>query len=205
MEKQVDKPAYDFARYTGLDRWSSYYYQLREAFAAKPASILEIGGGDGTFAERVRAAGIAYTSVDVAEDLHPDVVASVTSLPFPDDSFDVVCAFEVLEHLPFDQFDRAVGELARVSRGRVLLSLPHYGPSVRFELKVPGIRMMRFAAKLPHHPRHAFNGQHYWEMGKKGYSAQRIRAALAKRFIVRKEFIPFENQYHHFFVLDTRV
>ena len=57
---------------------------------------------------------ISYKSVDVAEDLQPEVVGSVTKLPFPDKSFDVVVAFEVLEHLPFEKFEVAVSEISRV-------------------------------------------------------------------------------------------
>jgi 2-polyprenyl-3-methyl-5-hydroxy-6-metoxy-1,4-benzoquinol methylase len=47
---------------------------------------------------------------------------SAYDLPFEDDSFDLVCALEVLEHLerPRD----ALAELARVSRGALLVSVP---------------------------------------------------------------------------------
>lgn len=202
--KQVNKDAYDFTRYVGTDRWASYYYQLAEIFACAPASVLEVGVGDGVVGERLRHAGVAYTSVDIASDVHPDIVAPVTAIPVPDASHDVVCAFEILEHLPFDQFDAALRELARVSNGHVLLSLPHFGPSVRIELKVPGIPRLRAAWKVPVPKQHVFNGQHYWEIGKRGFPVRRIRRALAQHFVIRKEFVPFENQYHHFFVLTKK-
>jgi hypothetical protein len=203
MTKQVDALAYSFTRYTGIDRWSSYYYQLREIFAAEPESVLEIGGGDHTVRDRLREAGIPYTSVDIAQDLRPDIIASVTALPLSDRSFDIVCACEVLEHLPFEEFDAALAELARVARRRVILSLPHYGPSVRLELKLPLVPRFRLAWKVPHPARHTFNGQHYWEIGKRGYPPRRIRDALRRHFVIASEYIPFENQYHHFFILDT--
>lgn len=44
-------------------------------------------------------------------------------LPFPDDAFPLVICLEVLEHLP-DSY-RGLQELARVSSGFVLLSVPH--------------------------------------------------------------------------------
>ncbi|MFA6414372.1 MAG: class I SAM-dependent methyltransferase [Candidatus Paceibacterota bacterium] len=199
---QVTKDAYRFERYVGIDRWSSYYYQLREIVALEPKSVLEIGVGDRVVGNYLKGRGIEYTSADVAEDLSPDVVADVTALPFGDGSFDVVCAFEILEHLPFERFKHALQELTRVSKRAVLLSLPHFGPSVRLELKIPLLPCMRLAWKLPYPKKHVFNGQHYWEIGKRGYSLNRIRAAIALFGGIQKEFVPFENQYHHFFLIE---
>lgn len=200
--KQVDKEAYAFERYSHPGRWVSYYHQIKEVLRLDPKSILEIGSGDGVFKSYIKEnTPIQYTNVDVADDLHPDVVGSVTELPFADASYDVVCAFEVLEHIPFEQFELALAEIARVSRGPVVLSLPHFGPPLQFLLKIPLLKEIRFSWKVPFHKEHVFNGQHYWEIGKKGYPAKDIRAVLGKHFEVVKEFIPFENQYHHFFVL----
>jgi len=205
MAKQVDKNAYRFERYTGLDRWSSYHYQLREILALNPASVLEIGVGDGVVRQYLKTqTPVAYTSFDVADDLGADVIGDVRALPFEDASFDMVCAFEVLEHLPFEDFEKALGELVRVARSCVLVSVPHFGPPVKFLIKVPFLPEIRFAFKIPFPKIHTFNGQHYWEIGKKGYPASRIRAAFECRGELIKEFVPFENQYHHFFVLKKR-
>jgi hypothetical protein len=201
---QVDKSAYEFSKYTGLDRWSSYHYQLKEILALKPSTVLEVGVGDGVVRDYLRSnTDIKYTSFDFAEDLKPDVVGDVRKMPLGDGQFDVVCAFEVLEHLSFEDFDAALNELARVSKRNVLLSLPHFGPPVQFFFKMPKLKV-RFAFRLPWHPVHTFNGQHYWELGKRGYPVSRIRKSLRNHFDIRKEFVPFENQYHHFFVLEKK-
>ena len=202
MAKQVDKNAYRFERYTGLDRWSSYYYQLREILALSPASVLEIGVGDGVVRQYLKTqTSVAYTSLDVADDLGADVLGDARSLPFADASFDMVCAFEVLEHLPFEDFEQALGELVRVARTHVLVSLPHFGPPIKFLLKLPFLPEIRFAFKVPFPKRHIFNGQHYWELGKRGYPLSRIRAAFERHGILLTELVPFENSYHHFFVI----
>jgi ubiquinone/menaquinone biosynthesis C-methylase UbiE len=202
VAKQVDKSAYTFDRYTGLDRWSSYHYQLREILALAPASMLEIGVGDGVVRNYIKTqTPIAYTALDVADDLHADTIGDVRALPFGDKSVDIACAFEVLEHLPFEDFEKALAELARVARTHVVLSLPHFGPAIKCLIKIPFVPEMRTAFKIPFAKTHHFNGQHYWEIGKREYSVHRIRAALEKYYTIEKEFIPFENQYHHFFVL----
>ena len=56
------------------------------------------------------------------------VRADLLSLPFPDASFDVVMASEVLEHIPDDE--QAIAEIARVVRpgGRVAVTVPRWWP-----------------------------------------------------------------------------
>lgn len=206
MEKQVDKSAYTFTKYCYPERWASYYYQLREVIAQNPSSLLEVGGGDGVFREYIKTnTDIAYQNLDIAEDLNPDVVGSVEQIPLPDRSVDMVVAFQVLEHLPFEKFEQTLSELGRVSRGAVIISLPHFGPPITCSFKVPFLPEFRFAFKIPFPRKHTFNGQHYWEIGKRGYSAGRIRGIIRKHFSIKKEFVPFENQYHHFYVLGPKI
>jgi SAM-dependent methyltransferase len=50
-------------------------------------------------------------------------VGDIYNIGFPDDAFDVVYSFEVLEHL--HEPDRALHELARVAKQAVVLSVPH--------------------------------------------------------------------------------
>ncbi len=200
--KQVDRSAYDFFRYCGLDRWASYHYQITEILSVKPSSVLEVGVGDGvTCGYLSRNTEIAYTTVDIADDVGADVIGSITALPFADKSFDVVCAFEVLEHLPFEKLDTSLSELARVARKKVIISVPHFGPPLKFLLKLPFLPEIKIAFKIPYPKQHEWNGQHYWELGKRGCTVARMRRHLEKLFVIEKEYIPFENQYHHFFVL----
>ena len=201
-DPQVDKSHYAFERYAFEGRFVSYYWQLKEVLALQPLSVLEVGAGDRVFGNFIKNnTGVAYTCVDIAEDLRPDVVGSVLSLPFADKSHDVVCAFEVLEHLPFEQFDKALTELVRVARTHVAISIPHFGPMFSFSLKVPLLPQIRLAFKIPFPKRHAFNGQHYWELGKRGYTASLIRQKLSVHGDIVRDFIPFGNPYHHFFVV----
>ena len=122
-------------------------------------------------------------------------------LPFADASFDITCAFEVLEHLPFEQFDRAVAELCRVARTHVVISVPHFGPMFSFLLKIPFVPQIRAALKIPFPKEHIFKGQHYWEVGKRRYPVSLIRKKLSMHGNIVHDFVPFGSFYHHFFVL----
>ena len=203
--KQVNSDAYNFSRYCGIDRWSSYHYQIAEIVKARGKSVLEIGAGDNSTAAYVKGnTDLTYTTVDIADDVGADVIGSITKLPFENKSFDVVCAFEVLEHLPFEKLDTSLSELSRVARMKVIISVPHFGPPIKFRFKLPFLPQISFAWKIPLPLTHSWNGQHYWELGKRGYPVRRLREHLRRQFVIEKEFIPFENQYHHFFILTPR-
>lgn len=63
-------------------------------------------------------------SLRTQKNLHP-VVASATSIPFPDKKFDKVVMTEVIEHIKNDE--KVIGEVARVLKknGKLLLTTPN--------------------------------------------------------------------------------
>lgn len=203
MDKQIDKNHYSFEKYCYISRWSSYFYQIREILELKTKNVLEIGVGDGVLRDYMKNnADIEYTSVDLNEGLKPDIIGTVEKISLADNSFDAVCVFEVLEHLPFEKFEKILKELKRVSRQYVIISLPHFGPPVKLLIKIPCLKEFKMSFKIPFYKKHVFGGEHYWEVGKKGYKPKKIMKILKDSFSVKKDFIPFENQYHHFYVLE---
>ncbi len=56
-------------------------------------------------------------------------VGSVLDIPFPPESFDMVCCIEVIEHLYEKEADNAISELVRVlkPKGHIVLATPNYG------------------------------------------------------------------------------
>jgi SAM-dependent methyltransferase len=67
--------------------------------------------------------GLDYVGIDVGGT--PDLVVNLEKerIPFPDRDFDCVLCSDVLEHL--DNLHQNFGELVRVSRGHVVVSLPN--------------------------------------------------------------------------------
>jgi len=78
--------------------------------------------------------GVAYTGVDVggAPDLELNL-EQAGRLPFPDAAFDCVVCTDVLEHL--ENLHDIFGELVRVSRRHVVLSLPNNWVNARVPLQ----------------------------------------------------------------------
>jgi len=105
------------------------------ALELRPETILDVGCGEGIVTTRLaQVSGASTVGVDLDTDTLSDEwrrhanervsfqAASAYELPFGDDSFDCVCALEVLEHLERPQ--DALAELARVARRALLVSVP---------------------------------------------------------------------------------
>lgn len=73
--------------------------------------------------------GLDYVGVDVGGT--PDLVVNLERerLPFPDRDFDFVLCSDVLEHL--DNLHQTFGELVRVARGAIVVSLPNNHANAR--------------------------------------------------------------------------
>jgi ubiquinone/menaquinone biosynthesis C-methylase UbiE len=83
-------------------------------------TALDVATGGGHVARRLRDAGLEVVTTDQAPGMKPDVVCPAEHLPFADESFDVVACRVAAHH--FADMRAAVGEMARVSRDRVLLA-----------------------------------------------------------------------------------
>lgn len=198
---KITKEKYGFSKYDSKNRWVSYWHQINEVLSLKPRNVLEIGVGNKTVSNYLKNRNIKVVTLDKDKKLKPDIVADILKTPLKDNSFDAVLCAEILEHLPFRKFEEGLKELKRVSRKNVVLSLPYFGHSVKFSLKIPLMKEKKFAARFPFPIKHRFSGGHYWEIGKKGYPLKKIKNIIRKYFKIKKEFIPFENQYHYFFIL----
>jgi ubiquinone/menaquinone biosynthesis C-methylase UbiE len=191
---------YSFEKYVFSGRWMSYWHQLNEVFKTQPESVLVIGLGDSIVANILKSRIRKMTTLDVDGDLAPEVIASVEKIPLADNSFDMVLCAEVLEHLPFEKFNSCLEELRRVAKKNVVLSLPFFGPPVKILLKAPFLKERKLAFKIPWPEKHIL-GTHYWEIGKRGHGFGKIKSIISKYFKIEKVFVPFENQYHCFFIL----
>lgn len=209
FKPQVDKCCYD-GNYDHLKRFISYFYQIDLFRKLGVNKILEVGVGNKTVSNYLKHKGYAVVTCDHDKTLNPDYVASITNLPFEDSEFDCVMAYEVLEHLPFDDFSKAISELNRVSRKYVLISLPYSSFYLELLLRFPFIDkllqkdFLRLFISVPFYSNKFLSPEHYWELGRKGYPLKKIRSVINTKFRIIKEFRPSIDTYHYFFVLSKR-
>ena len=188
--------------YNDKKRWMSYFHQVKEVLAFRPESALVVGKGNGLVAQYLKLNDVKVITLDIDESVKSDVIASVIKMPFKDGEFDIVLCAQVLEHLPYTDFDKALIEIRRVAKSGAVISLPHFGPAMRFSFKLPLFPEIKFMIKLPYPKKHIYKGEHYWEIGKRGYPLKKIKAEIKESgFSIEKDYIVFENPLHHFFVL----
>ena len=122
------------------ENYLRHYVDFVIRFAPKNSKILDLGCGNGISSRLLNQANFDVVGTDISplflqdarnwENLHdgPKLryqVCDVLELPFEDESFDVICSNELIEHLP--DVETALKEMVRVVRqdGRVLLSGPN--------------------------------------------------------------------------------
>lgn len=147
-----------------------------------PCTVLEVGCGEGYLSDRLvrryqrpelfLACDLSLPpAVRAAHPLIKFQCASAYSLPYADETFDLVLCCEVLEHL--EDPDAAFRELARVTRSSVLVSVP-WEPVWR----VLNMARGRYLARLGNTPGHV---QHFTRRAFRDLVARHARVVAERR------------------------
>ena len=204
---QVAPDHYDPAIYDTPERLYSYGCQIEIVLDDHAGSVLEVGVGNGFVCRYLRDYGLSVTTCDIDPGLNPTVVGSVTDLPFDDCSFELVSCCEVLEHLPYEDVSKALSELARVTRRVVLLSVPDVSPYLHWDVSLPhfgalhGLRSFDVQSLSKHH---WFDGQHYWELGKRGYPLRKLMGSVREAGLTPKRWFRASGNPIHRFIVATK-
>lgn len=211
MNIQVQQNYYFREKYASMERFISYFQQINSIHRFPAQSLLFIGVGDGMVADFLKK-NYQVTTMDIDPALKPDICGDIRQLPFENNSFDLVCAFEVLEHILLaDVENKAIREIARVSRAGAIISVPHRRAGFEIVFKFPFIRTLfkrdslRLAWFMPvRFPGFAISGQHYWEIDSWTTSLKRFRSILGQHFnIIGEKTSPLDS-YRRFFSLKKK-
>lgn len=207
---QVKEGHYKKWKYTTFPRFISYYYQIDSVVKLDGVNtILEIGPGTKLVSGELGKLGYKVTTCDFDSSVEPDVVSDVRKLPFESDSFDCIMACQILEHIPFEEFEKVVGDMARITKKYAVVSLPNRSTGFELVFKIPFMQTLfkrrffdlniEFPVKFPGF---AESDQHYWEIDHFTTSKKKVRKAFGRYFTIKKEFQPPLNKYHRFFILE---
>lgn len=176
---QVSREHYFTREYLAEARFLGLHAQLHACLeACESRTILEVGPGPGLLAALLRHLGRSVLTLDPARELGPDVVGSLPQLPFQDDSFDLVCAFEVLEHMPLELLGVNLGEMGRVAVRNVIITVPDQREIHRGKLGLRiSVGQKAYSKTLWQRPLGSLTNprEHYWEIGLEGVSAETVK------------------------------
>jgi len=193
--------------YDSKERFCSYWHQIHEVLLLRPREVLEIGIGNAFVSRYLRERGVNIITLDIDKELKPDVVGSVLNIPFQDKSFTAVACYELLEHIQYSNFAKALLEISRVSKQYVILSVPDASRVYRIYIRIPKVAEIKRLLPLPKKKTiHEFDGEHHWEIGKSGYPLSKIAGDINKVGLkIKTTYRVFEWPYHRFFILEKEV
>jgi SAM-dependent methyltransferase len=95
-------------------------------------SILDVGCGGGIFINHLcskkkfnRIVGVDRSNTALKYVNTEKIIADINLLPFSNNEFDLVTCLEVIEHIPYYNFNKVLEELCRVSKKYILISVPN--------------------------------------------------------------------------------
>lgn len=106
--------------------------RIRQTISLIPegvSSILDVGCGDGRITNQLicrygKVVGLESSREALRYVKAEKVLGNIDYLPLPDRSFDLVLCCEVLEHLPFKVYPKAVEEIERVAAKYIIVTVP---------------------------------------------------------------------------------
>jgi ubiquinone/menaquinone biosynthesis C-methylase UbiE len=187
----------------GIATTESMVTRVARSSRSHHLSLLEVASGQGylpkAVRERIGPKGIALDvtlsdrSASHLENSLPAVAADVLSLPFPDNSFDVVHSALFLHHLAPSQVVICVRESLRVARKAVLINdvVRH-----RLHLVLVYLGLPLFGSRLTHHDAPASVRQAYTieEMREMLRAIPQARVDVCKHYLFRMGVIVWKPE-----------
>jgi hypothetical protein len=207
----------------------SLYHQVKE-IAMLPEdevkTILEIGPGAGYFKMIMHSLGYSVKTLDIQKDFEPDYLYDIRSLSDIKMSFDAVCAFEIMEHIPYEDFRESIKKISYIALRYVYFSFPYQCRQLFCSFQLPRLSYRKLFSPLFKRNEFSFiinnplerdivteqfkdrtdkHNPHYWEIGRKSYPEKRVLADIQSSGLkVIKKFHSKIYPYH-FFVLCKKI
>ncbi len=153
------------------EHWKLYWQQqkMMQNYLKPKDTILEIGVGTSFTANYLKSKEFSVTTFDIDKEKKPDIVGNIVDHNWGTMNFDHILAFEVFEHIPFEEFKKALLKLKNVFKKYIFISLPVNEKFLfEFEYKIP--RVKKNSLRIPISKNKITTINHFWEIGYDKYS-----------------------------------
>lgn len=201
-EASLGRAAYFSDGYFSLHQLCSFAHQINLIHSLGPQSLLEVGMGNGFTSSYLRSSGVAVTTVDINPQLNPDICCDLQGLAAKlSASFDVVSCCEVLEHMPWRDFEENILTLKIFSKN-LFLTLPNGRRMVGAGgfTRLPRNKIVGMWLPMPFRKR-SLPTEHFWELDySRETSTKAVVHILRKYYPVVQHGMFHLNPYHRYFI-----
>lgn len=203
-ELDLDKRDYFGDSYFSMPQLCALSHQLNIIHKIKPNSVLEIGIGNGFTSTFLKRAGIEVCTVDINANLTPDIICPLNELPkhLINRRFDLVVCCEVLEHIPFEEFERSL-EIFKLYSNNLFLTLPSYPTWFGLSgfVRMPKINKLLSVGISVKRKKNMAKHIHFWELcSGRETSKSNIELLLSKQYRDIEHGVFHLNRYHEYYI-----
>lgn len=183
-ERNLQKSAYFNENYFALPQLFSFAQQIHDIHNMKPENILEIGIGNGFTSTYMKRAGFNVTTVDINPELQPDICCPIDELPsyIKESRFDLVVCCEVLEHMPFEEFEKNIAIINSIGN-RLYMTLPNHKKVFGFAgiIRIPKFPEVFIKKQFEMKNENPLSVEHFWEVDSSSKSSKSEIISILKR------------------------
>lgn len=207
-EANLQKDIYFSDNYFAFPQMTSFIEQIWLVRELKPATVLEIGKGNGFVSNFLKSMGISVLTYDINPNLEPDIVGSIDDLEkhFPKHTFDLVLCAEVLEHMPFEEFEKHIRLISKICNYFVI-TLPSSKKmliNVQSFIKIPKIKYKLIGFCLTIRSKKIAK-EHHWELDSSIKTKYKNVIKIFSMYYDIKKYGRFRfHPYHNYFVLQKK-
>lgn len=171
--------------------------------------ILEVGKGNGFVSDFFKKSGFSYQTFDINENLEPDIVGNILELnQLIDSSPNIILCSEVLEHMPFEMFEKSLEQLSSTTKEYVIITLPEFKKFFGFNMQIrfPRLKVFSIPIFIKIKGNKSLGSGHFWEIDYDQKSKKdNIQKIIKKYFSIVEKGIFHTAPNHNYYVLKKRI
>jgi len=210
-KKQAETDKYYSTKYITPTRLSTYFEVLILTLQSKPKTILEFGPGNNIVSNILKTIGFSVHTADIDKKVEPDYLVSIADekiLLKINKKYDVVIASQILEHVRYKDFLKALGNIINITP-KLIITLPYTNKNsiyFDFSFRVPILGRKWLSVKYIYKKiKYKFNGEHYWEIGTKSHPLGAVKKDIKDcGWYIKRSFINPQNPYHYILYLEKK-
>ena len=184
--------------------WMLYYYQQKLLLNQINVHerIAEVGVGSKFTYNYLKSKGYKVESIDIDANKKPDKIINIVDCDISELKYDVILAFNIFEHIPYNEFILVINKLHNAGVKKIFLGLP-YNKKIVFELYLHIGRFLNIHKAVLFKKNKITAKNHQWEIDYQEYSFDKITEDLVEcGYQLKNHFNYKTNSFFHLVIKD---